>query len=489
MKKLLASMVATVVAGTTFANDLPQQSSPWFQDAQNVLMQKMETPRLRGQAKNVILFVADGNGVSSNTAIRIFEGQAQGLLGEEHELSFEKFPHLALAKTYNSNAQTPDSAGTATAMLAGVKTRQGVVGITDNVDRGDCVTALDNQIPSALHLAERKGKATGVVSTARVTHATPAAAYAFAADRNFEDDSALSDEQKAAGCVDIASQALTADMEVILGGGRRHFIPAELTDEEGKTGRRTDGRDLTKEWQAQGGEYVWNRDGLMKLDPNADRVLGLFESSHMEYEADREGDAGGEPSLAEMTAAAINVLNKDEDGFFLLVESGRVDHAHHAGNAYRAMMDGVAFAEAVQIATQMTNLEDTLIIVTADHSHTLVMQGYAQRGNPILGLSKGLDSQGNPVTEPSLAKDGKPYTTIAYVNGPGAVQGERQDLSNVDVEDMDFVQQALIPMSSETHTAEDVAIYARGPWAWLIDGTVEQNYIFHVMDHAAGLSQ
>lgn len=489
MKKLLSTVIATVAATSVMANDLPQEATAWYQDAQKTLIEKMETPRLRGEAKNIILFVADGNGVTSNTAIRIFEGQSQGLLGEEHVLSYEHFPHLALAKTYNSNAQTPDSAGTATAMLAGVKTRQGVIGITDNVERGDCLAGLDNQIPSALHLAERKGKATGVVSTARVTHATPAAAYAFAADRGFEDDSSLSDDQKAAGCVDIAAQALEAQMEVILGGGRRHFIPAESTDEEGKAGRRTDGRDLTKEWQAQGGDYVWNRAGLMNLDPKSERVLGLFESSHMEYEADREGDTGGEPSLAEMTASAINLLDNDEDGFFLVVESGRVDHAHHGGNAYRAMMDGVAFVDAVQVATQMTNLEDTLIIVTADHSHTLVMQGYAQRGNPILGLSKGLDSKGNPVTEPTLAKDGKPYTTLAYVNGPGAVEGERQDLTNVDVEDMDFVQQALIPMSSETHTAEDVAIYARGPWAWLIDGTVEQHYIFHVMDHAAGLSK
>jgi len=207
----------------------------------------------------------------------------------------------------------------------------------------------------------------------------------------------------------------------------------------------------------------------------------------MQYEADRAKDKGGEPSLAEMTGKAIDILDNNNKGYFLLVEAGRIDHAHHAGNAARALEDGSAFDDAVQQALNKTYQEDTLIIVTADHSHTLTMQGYAKRGNPILGLSVGIDDKGHAKSTPNLADDGKPYTTLSYYNGPGAIVGKREDLNDVDTTDLDYIQQALLPMSSESHAGEDVAVYARGPKAWLMSGSMEQNYIFHVMANASGL--
>ena len=112
--------------------------------------------------------------------------------------------------------------------------------------------------------------------------------------------------------------------------------------------------------------------------------------------------------------------------------------------------------------------------------------GYPQRGNPILGLVRGLDDQGEPVDELSLAADGKPYTTLGYLNGPGAVIGERPDLTDVDTQAKDFFQQALVPLSSETHDGTDIAAYATGPRAHLVRGTVEQNYLFHVINYALG---
>jgi alkaline phosphatase len=488
-KSVVAAIAASVMGGA-LAADVVQKNDQWFKDGQATLQQKLNTPRINGMAKNVILFVGDGNGVTSNTAIRIYKGQKEGGTGEEYVLSYEQFPNLALAKTYNSNAQTPDSAGTATAFLTGVKTKAGVLSISENVDRGDCQAAMKNEVTTILELAEQAGKSSGVISTARITHATPAAAYAHSADRNYEDDSALSDDQKAAGCKDIAAQAITSNVDVLFGGGRRHFLPKTMKDGEGKSGKRTDGRDLTKEWvgQYKNASYIWNQAGFDALNTEkTGPVLGLFNSSHMEYEADRAKDKGGEPSLAEMTGKAIDILDNNKKGYFLLVEGGRIDHAHHEGNAARALEDGAAFADAVQAAMDKTYQEDTLIVVTADHSHTLTMQGYAKRGNPILGLSVGVDGKGHPSDKPNLADDGKPYTTLSYINGPGAVKGERENLANVDVTDLDYIQQALLPMSSESHAGEDVAIYARGPKAWLMEGAVEQNYIFHVMGYAAGL--
>jgi alkaline phosphatase len=196
-----------------------------------------------------------------------------------------------------------------------------------------------------------------------------------------------------------------------------------------------------------------------------------------------------------MTEMAINALSGDEDGFFLQIEAGRVDHANHAGNLHRTVTDGAAFEAAVAKAAEMTSSDDTLIIVTADHDHVMAFPGYCGRGAPVTGLCLEIDNAGEKhLDTPMLAKDGKPYTVVVYANGSGSVltkqddgtySGTRPVVTQEEATDPDYTQQALIPMSSETHSAVDVAIYARGPWAHLIDGTVEQNYIFHVMMHAA----
>lgn len=483
-----SSSATSPAIGQAKPSPVQQQNNPWFQAARQTLRQHQQQPRIHGPAKNIILFVADGHGITSNTALRILDGQRAGKSGEEHVLSYEYFPHLALSKTYNTDSQVPDSAGTATAILTGIKTRRGVIAVDETVKRGDCVAALEHSATTALELAEKAGMATGVVTTARLTHATPAATYAHSADRGFEDDRAFTEAQKIAGCRDIAAQfvgfPLGDGIEVAMGGGRRHFLPQTINDIEGEQGLRTDGRNLVEEWQQRfpDGQYIETQAQFKQLEARTP-VLGLFNPSHMAFEVDRHQDKGGEPSLAEMTEQAIKLLQKNKRGYFLLVEGGRVDHGHHAGNAYRALEDGRAYAEAIARAMALTNEQDTLIIATADHSHTLTMAGYPSRGNPILGLSDTHDAQGHRV--PRLAKDGLPYTTLGYANGPGATHGDRKHLDQDVALHKDYRQAALIPMDSETHGGEDVAIYARGPGAWLFDGTVEQHYIFHVMDSVA----
>ncbi|MFT2091226.1 alkaline phosphatase [Paraglaciecola sp. 2405UD69-4] len=476
---------------------------------------------IKGQAKNVILFVGDGMGVSTITAARILEGQLNGEQGEDNQLSFESFPFAGLAKTYNVDAQTPDSAGTMTAMMSGVKTDVGVIGVDEDIERGECSTVAGNELFTALELAEIAGKSTGIISTARITHATPAATYAKSADRNWEDISDMPAEAVEAGCMDIAEQLinfetlleakvdnLDADgIEVVFGGGRRHFLPKDAaynsTDAVSEVeGDRTDGRDLTSEWQANyaSGTYVIDQTGFDAIDTeNTERVLGLFNESHMQYEADRGNDVAGEPSVSEMTETAINILNNDDDGFFLMVESGRIDHGHHAGSAYNALTDTIAFSDAIAKAVEMTDMSDTLIIVTADHGHVFTIAGYPKRGNPILGKVVNVGA-----TEPATAGDGMPYTTLGYTNGLGfrdfgnetdadatygfAAAAGRHDLTDVDTTASGFHQEALIPLGSETHSGEDVAVFAQGPGAFLVNGTQEQNMIFHIMDYAADLS-
>ena len=497
---LFALALPTILSGCTETMTVAQTNAvvtqsqdPYFINGTERLQHELAVRPITTRAKNIILFVADGNGVSTVFATRVYEGQQRGMTGEENVLSYEKLPYLGLSKTYNTNYQVPDSAGTSTALHAGVKTKKGVIGVDSGILVKDYASSKGKDVTSILELAEMAGMSTGVISTARVTHATPAAAFAHSASRNWEDDKDFKKDPKSGG-KDIARQLiefpLGDGLEVALGGGRRSFIPASQDDPEyaPKTGERQDGRDLTKEWTSNfsNAQYVWNAEQFNQIDPNTtDHLLGLFQPSHMQYEADRKKDKGGEPSLAEMTEKSIEILSKNPKGYYLMVESGRVDHASHDSNAYRAVTDGVAFAKAVETALKMTDPKDTLILVTADHSHTLTVSGYPGRGNNILGLVHSMSDDGTTLkSSPQLGLDGKPYTTIGYANGPGGISGERSDLTHVDTTDKDFVQQSLIPLKSETHSGEDVAVYARGPWAHLVRGTFEQSYIYHVMDYA-----
>ncbi|MBD8527606.1 alkaline phosphatase [Pseudomarimonas arenosa] len=461
-----------------------ESASVWYENGRASAQQGAEMSVSQQPAKNVILFIGDGMGVSTVTAARILDGQLRGQKGEENALSFEQFPHLSLSKTYSVDGQTPDSAPTMTAMVSGIKTKQGVIGLTQNATYNDCASADGEAVATFLELAEAAGMSTGVISTARITHATPAATYAHTPNRDWEADSSLSNEARSNGCVDIARQLIEFPfgdgIEVALGGGREYFRPNNVADPEdsGRHGRRADGRDLTQEWTQRlpNSAFVWNKSQFDAINPDAtDHLLGLFERSHMEYEFDRPNDSGGEPSIAEMTGKAIDILQKNPNGYFLMVEGGRVDHAHHAGNAYRALTDTIALAKAVQTAVDKTSANDTLIIVSADHSHVMTIAGYADRGNDILG---------KVVTDGStqLDKNGKAYTTLSYANGPG-FRGiaDRPDLNGTATDDPNYLQEATVPLDSETHAAEDVAIYARGPGAHAFQGVVEQNVIYHVM--------
>ena len=157
--------------------DLPsnQFENPWYQSAEQAIADKLSHIDLNqaGKAKNIIVFLGDGMGISTLTAARILQGQLNGKTGEENYLSFEEFPFSGLAKTYNTNQQTPDSAGTMSAIMTGVKTDAGVLAVDETANKGDCKSSEGHEMMSALEIAELSGKATGIVSTARITHATP----------------------------------------------------------------------------------------------------------------------------------------------------------------------------------------------------------------------------------------------------------------------------------------------------------------------------
>jgi alkaline phosphatase len=466
----------------------------------------------RAHAKNVIVFLGDGMSIPTIAAARILDGQRKGGSGEENRLAFENFPAPAWSRTYETDYQTPDSAGTMTAIMSGMKTRAGVIGVDQRATRGDCASSRGTEVVSALELAAAAGLATGVVTTTRITHATPAATYGHLPERNWEVDVEIPEKDRANGCVDFARQlvefGIGGGIDVAFGGGRTEFMPADQHDPEyaGFPGKRLDGRDLIAEWLKQpGASYVWNTQQLNALDlAHARHVLGLFDVEHMKYENERPKDPAGEPSLSEMTRAALTVLQKNPKGYFLMVEGGRIDHGHHAGNAFRALNETIEFAHAVEVANTMTSTDDTLILVTADHSHTLTFVGYPARGNPILGKVHGSSGEGAPSKEPSRDATGLTYATLAYANGPGysgaserqpegakryphdptgykrAEQG-RPNLEHVDTEAEDYEQEATMPLGAETHGGDDVAVFARGPGSAAVHGSMEENALFHVI--------
>lgn len=500
-KHLLALSILALFNPNAWAED----AATWLTEGEAALQaNKAQLPNTN-KAKNIILFIGDGMGVSTVTGARIFEGQQNGKDGERNQLSFERFPYVALSKTYSANQQTADSAPTMTAIISGVKTNAGVISLNQKVKskEPDNHIIQANKVTTILEQAEIQGLATGIISTARITHATPAATYAHTSNRNWESDAQLSAAAKKNGVKDIAKQlvenfgkhGIGDGIEVVLGGGRAYFLPETTVDVEypAKKGTRKDGRDLIKAYREKfNATYITNRTELAAINPSTTtRLLGLFEPSHMQYDYDRKQQMADEPSLAEMTEKSIDILAKNKNGYFLMVEAARIDHASHDGNAYRTLSETVALSNAVKAALAKVNTEETLIIVTADHSHTLTMSGYPKRGNPILGQVIPPDSN-----TPTLAMDGKPYTTISFANGKGyhhhninqnkAQAGRSQSIDMVDTKDPDYHQEANVPLEYETHGGEDVAIYAIGPQAYLMRGVQEQTYIYQVMKEAFG---
>lgn len=455
-----------------------------FSDDQSASQTSADTP-----ARNVILFIGDGMGVSTVTAARIYDGQSRGQMGEENLLSFEHFPYLALVKTYNTNQQVPDSAGTASAMNSGVKTRAGLINIGPDAKRGVCRDAQNSALPVISGQVLAAGKSVGLVSTTRLTHATPAAVFAHSADRNWESDRDIPSAQRDQGCRDIAAQLVDFPFSVALGGGAAVFRGADWG------GRRLDAHaDLVAQWQSQsGGTFIDRAEALTGIAERPLPVLGLFAPSHLSYQLTRSADSD-EPTLSAMTAAALSVLEKNPEGYFLMVEGGRIDHGHHAARPDLALSETQEFARAVQTALDRVDMSDTLVLVTADHSHVFTMAGYPARGNPILGLVRGVDGAGEPTGEPVLAMDGKPYTTLGYQNGPGATINATRATPD---DDPHGVKQGLVPTGSifdsgaslsETHGGEDVALYAIGNGAARVHGVIEQNYIHDIIATAFGMS-
>ncbi|XP_035536289.1 alkaline phosphatase, tissue-nonspecific isozyme [Morone saxatilis] len=434
MELTRVAILVLLAFGSSSAKVKEENPEFWRSQAQKTLHSVLDRKLNTNVAKNILFFLGDGMGITTYTAARILKGQLQNQTGEETVMTMDTFPNVGLAKVHT------------------------------HVGRG--------------------GKSVGIVTTTRVQHATPATSYAHSASRKWYSDADMPDAAKRDGCTDIASQLLkNTDIDVIIGGGRKYMTPKGTKDPEYprdffSRGKRKDGRNLIDEWQSMKigkvAHYVWNKTDFDSVDPETtDYLMALFEPGDLRFEAER--DPNMDPSIVETTEKAIRILQKNPKGFFLLVEGGRIDQAHHAGRAFMALHETVAFDYAIAKGLELTKEQETLTIVMADHSHPVTFNGYPFRGQSILGKS------------PLWATDMLPYTTLMYGNGPGhkITNGKRPDIRNVNTKTKDYVQLSAVPTESATHSGEDVAVLARGPMGHLFQGVQEQNYIAHAMAYAA----
>ncbi|MFB2871573.1 alkaline phosphatase [Aeromonas jandaei] len=432
-------------------------------------------------ARNVIFFLGDGMGLNTLTAARIYG------VGEEGSLTIDTLPETAFIKTFSHDSQVTDSAPSMSAYMTGVKSNNGVISMdSDATQESNCSKSAGKPATTLLELAKAAGRGTGVVTTTRVTHATPAATYAHLCNRDLEADIAAQLVPGGAGY----NSALKEGVDVVLGGGSSFFLP------KADKGKREDGRNLINEMKAKGYQFAGNLDELNKAEAGKP-LLGLFGASHMKYDLDRPAS---EPSLAQMTLAAIKQLKEKKQGYFLMVEGGRIDHALHDTNAKRALQDTLAFDNAIkatldEVKKTDPELKNTLIVVTADHDHTLVLNGYAKRtgkttaDNPgVLGLVKNYETG-----EPSKDADGMPYTIIGFGNGYNRVDGPRSSMAPLDdatVSANDYHQEVVVKVGeigNETHGGTDVFLGAIGRGADSFHGSLDNTAVFGKVKAAAGL--
>lgn len=274
--------------------------------------------------KNVIMMIGDGMGIGQIEITRQME------FGKDGRLFLESLPYTALLHTYSSDHAVTDSAAGGTAIATGEKTLNGQIGLT----------ADGKETDSILDLFKRDGKKTGIISTNTVTDATPAAFTASVQNRWTAQE-------------EIASQQLENKVDVILGGGKSYFS------------QRQDGRNLLKEATVKNYALAFNKQDLLAAQGN--KLLGLFSEGYMSFKIDRPLLKSEEPSLLDMTKKALQLLEND-NGFFLMVEGARIDHASHAGDITSVWKETIEFDETVEYAVNWAKqAKDTLVLVLADH--------------------------------------------------------------------------------------------------------------------------
>lgn len=370
-----------------------------------------------GSPKNVILVVADGFGPSHTAITRITKG------GIESELAIDRLPYTAVVKTYSADQMVTDSAAAMTAMVCGEKTVNGVLG-------QDATARFEQSAGKPLeNLAEwgaKHGIVTGLITNTRVTHATPAALFAKHHDRNKEHD--------------LARQALDSDLLFLVGGGAKFFDSG---------------------WHYGPRRVIREVDELMQATATPDQpVFGLIHDNHLPYLVDKSADP---PRLSRLAKWGLEQMQKQNRPFFLVIESGRIDHALHKNWPKAAVEEMLELDNTIELILAHTDPENTLVLFTSDHETAgLTLNGYPLNSDSIWNSAE--DS-------PQIAS---PF--LAFSHGPGDHENNTQSPHGPH----DRIPSAVFD-GSGAHTGTDVVLYGWGDDADVVRGTLDNTDIYSLI--------
>ena len=412
------------------------------------------------EIKNVIFLIGDGMGVSYTSAYRYLKDNPGTKVAEKTE--FDKYL-VGQQMTYPEDAaqNITDSASAATAMSSGVKTYNAAIAVDND----------KSEVKTVLEAAKEKGKATGLVATSEITHATPASFGAH--DENRKNMNSIAD--------DYYNDLIKGKhkIDVLLGGGKSNFVRPDVN--------------LAKAFEKDGYSYVTDKNQMLK-DKN-EQVLGLFASEGLPKMIDRPSET---PSLSDMTSSAIQRLNKDKDGFFLMVEGSQVDWAGHDNDIVGAMSEMEDFEKAYKAAIEFAKKDKhTLVVATADHStggFSIGAKGiYNWYGEPIKAAKRTPDFMADAIVKGAdVEKTLKQYINqneLKLTNDEIKTVTEAAKSKNVT--NVDNAIEAIFDNRTNTawttggHTGEDVPVYAYGPYkerfAGQVDNTDQAKIIFDLL--------
>ena len=461
------------------------------------------TPKERA-AKNVILFIGDGMSIAHRTAARMLsKGISQGHYGGD--LAMDDMPHMALVSTAGTDSIVTDSANSMAAYTTGHKSCVNALGVYCARNKS---TLAHPRVETITSLVKRKlGLAVGIVTNTEIEDATPAAMFAHTRRRSDYND--------------IVQMLFDAEPDVIMGGGTPNFLPKSAPGS-----KRADELDYIGKFKAKGYKMVETASALASTGDAADttRLLGLFNTQNIDGALDRRLLKAGsvprfpdQPDLVEQVQAALKILERRPEGFFLTVESGRIDKYSHSLDWERAVFDTIMLDNAVRTAKDWAAArKDTLIIVVADHAHPISIIGTIDDGRPGERLRDKVgiyadagfpnypaaDASGFPPSVdvsrrlfvsfgayPDHCRSGKPYLAGEFVPAR-ADAGSKVQVANEEYCGPTATRmQGNLPFTASTgvHSADDVILTASGPGAEQFRGHMENTRVFRAIATALAL--
>ncbi|KKI89186.1 alkaline phosphatase [Bacillus sp. SA1-12] len=467
MNNFRKKMIGVTLAGTLALGSLSIGSMMNSEEA------KAEPKRTGKEPVNVIMMVMDGTSSTATTLARWYKGSP---------LAMDQIVSGGV-RTYSAESAITDSAPAGTALATGNKSNSGYVGVLPSVVNSpgeDPIKEEDKFRPVAnvLEGAERSGRATGIIATSEIQHATPAGFSAHHSNRNNFDV--------------LGEQQVYQNMEVVLGGGKASLLPTS------SNGTRKDNEDLVKVIQEKGYDFVETKDAL--LNSKSDKIWGSFANAALAYDMDREATNPEQPTLAQMTDKAINTLSKDKDGFFLFVEGSKPDWAAHSNDAIGIISDVLAFDAAVAEALEFAKKDgNTMVIALTDHGNSGISIGNSNttKGYDTTPVSAYID----PLKEAKMTLEGATnklkddlsnLEEVAALYGLDNLTADEKEKLHTAQKKADvgpilvdlLANRANIGFTTGGHTGEDVFLYSYGPQRPF--GLVQNTDIAKTMSEAMG---